>query len=90
MWEYKHDYLTQDPSSHVMLDTDMVFCDDIGSLPTQEQGSMFASSLNIYEQTGLTPVQLQARVAELEEYITKLQSELSDELQANWELRNAL
>lgn len=44
---------------------DSVFFDeDTG--PTEEQGELFAEALNAHEATGLTPSQLQARVAELE------------------------
>lgn len=34
--------------------------------PTDAQGPVMAEALNVHEQTGLTPAQLQARVAELE------------------------
>ena len=46
-------------------------------------------ALNVYEQTGLTPAQLQARVAELDEQLMEMQAERNsaemDDEQAEWE-----
>ena len=52
-----------DPSSGIQS-RQMPFVEGAG--PDDKQGSVLADALNVHEATGLTPSQLQARVAELE------------------------
>ena len=45
--------------------------------PSPAQGAMFAEALNVHDATGLTPSQLQARVAELETALNLCRMELA-------------
>ena len=53
-------------ATHTSLDKDSEIVFDGPYPPSDEQGAIFAEALNVHEQTGMTPAQLQARVAELE------------------------
>ena len=61
-----------DPSSGIQS-RQMPFVE--GGGPDDKQGSVLADALNVHEATGLTPSQLQARVAELEGAIARIEAE---------------
>lgn len=60
MWKYTRSGLSSNPEQGYDI------CFDMDAFPTPEQGEVMACALTVHEATGLTPAQLQARVAELE------------------------
>ena len=66
MWTYRPESPAPDSVARI---TDYAACvEDItfNFAPEDQQGEVMADALNVHEATGLTPSQLQARVAELE------------------------
>lgn len=76
MWIYRpeddvfYPHLTKWPDAVDQVKGEIYF--DHEDAPTEKQGELFADALNVHEATGLTPSQLQARVAELEAAINRL------------------
>lgn len=70
MWIYRPEddqyfpHMTMWPDENDVVAGEIYF--DHDGAPSPAQGAMFAEALNVHEQTGLTPAQLQARVADLE------------------------
>ena len=70
MWIYRpeddefYPHMTKWPDAIDVVRGEIYF--DPEDAPTPEQGHIFADALNVHEATGLTPSQLQTRVAELE------------------------
>lgn len=63
-------------------DSDMCFRED--AKPSDEQGSVMADALTVHEATGLTPSQLQARVAELEAALAEQDRVLRSSVPERW------